>query len=129
MRRRFHVVGSNPADVFNDLSALREAQGGSRRMKSKETFARFPHDRALALYGKIHSAAWVVLIELDRVLLKNRGQNPIPLTSRNLKAAGLSSRSKGRALRELENAGVIRIHNRGRGRCPLVAHLWYPIQT
>jgi hypothetical protein len=129
MRRKFHVVGTNPADIFDDLTALQQAQRGGRRMKSKETFARFPHDRALALYGRIHSAAWAVLIELDRALLKNRGRNPIPLPSRNLKAAGMSARSKGRGLRELEAAGVIRVESRRRGRCPLVLHFWYPIQT
>jgi hypothetical protein len=129
MRRKFHVAGTDPGDIFNDLSALRDAQVGGRRLKTKETFARFPHDRALALYRHIGGPAWVVLVELDRAILQNRGRNPIPLPSRNLKAAGLSHQSKGRGLRELEAAGVIRVQSRGQGRHPLVLHLWYPPQT
>ena len=131
MRRNLHIVGTDPGEVFDDLAALREAQNaseGSRRTKAKETFARFPHDRALALYPHIGGAPWAVLVELDRAILRNRGRNPISLPSRNLKDAGINSSIKGRALKRLEDAGIIRIHNRGRGRCPLVTHLWYPIQ-
>jgi hypothetical protein len=129
-RKKFHVVGTDPTDIFDDLPGLREAQrGGRRRTKSKETFARFPHDRALALYPQIGRAAWAILIELDRALLKSRGRNPIPLPSRNLKAVGISHQSKGRGLRELEAAGVIRVQSRGQGRHPLVLHLWYPPHT
>jgi hypothetical protein len=123
------MVGTDPGGVFDDLDTLsKEQQGGSRRARTKETFARFPHDRAAALYGRIHSAAWVILIELDRSLLKNRGCNPIPLPSRNLKAVGINHQAKARGLRELEAAGVIRIQSRGQGRHPLVLHLWYPQQ-
>jgi hypothetical protein len=142
MRRKFHVVGTDPSDIFDDLDALRkddarpgptefkdgDSGGGVRRSKAKETFARFPHDRALALWPHVGGAAWAVLIELDRALLRNRGRNPIRLSGRNLKTAGLSSSTQSKALRELETAGVIRIHERGRGRRPLVEHLWYPTQ-
>jgi hypothetical protein len=131
MRRNLHIVGTDPGEVFDDLAALREAQNaakGSRRTKARETFARFPHDRALALYRRIGGAPWAVLVELDRAILRNRGRNPIPLPSRNLRVAGVDSSTKCRALRKLEAAGIIRTHKQGHGRYLLVTHLWYPIQ-
>ena len=73
---------------------------------AKETFARIPHERGLKLYGRIGAAAWAVLIELDRQILKPR-KNPIHLTNQNLEAVGMSRSTKKKALRQLQNAGVI----------------------
>ena len=134
MRRRFRVVGSqNPADVFNDLDALRREQAAptaQRRQPLKETFARIPHDRAhtLARYG-IGGPAWAILIELDRLILKGRGRNPVRLTNHRLKAAGIIGHVKSRALRQLEAAQVISVLSRGGGgHSPLVLHRWFPQQ-
>ena len=78
-RPRLHLVGQDPGDVFNDLGKLRtDLAAPLRRQRIVETFARIPHDKALELYRhKIDRAAWVVLIELDRLVLKARGKNPV----------------------------------------------------
>ena len=131
------VSSHDPADVFNDMDALRRAQTapagpafqGQRRQRIEETFARIPHDRGLGLYRhKISGAAWIVLIELDRLILKARGKNPIKFWSSRLRNIGLTHRTRGRALRQLEAAGVITVEQRGRGLSPWVTHLWYQQQ-
>ena len=134
-RRRLRLVSSrDPAAIFDDLDRLREEQrdGSSvrhKRQRSVETFARIPHDRALELYRhKITGAAWIVLIELDRMILKRRGQNPIRLINSRLTAVGVSHHTRRRALRQLAAAGAIELHYRGKGLAPWVAHLWYPMQ-
>lgn len=110
MRRRFRVVGSsNPSDVFNDLDALRCEQSNPavrRRPRLKETFTLIPHDCAQALARRrIGGPAWVILIELDRLILKERGRNPVQLTNHRLKDAGIIGNVKTRALRQLGGRG------------------------
>jgi hypothetical protein len=127
-RPRLHLVGQDPGDVFNDLGKLRtDLAAPLRRQRIVETFARIPHDKALELYRhKIDRAAWVVLIELDRLVLKARGKNPVRFWSPRLRAVGVTGRTRMRALRQLEVAGVIRVEQRGKGLSPWVAHLRYP---
>jgi hypothetical protein len=139
MRRKFRVVGSEvPDDIFNDLDALRKAQSSAvsegigapqRRARLKGTFARIPHEQAyeLARY-KLGSPAWLILIELDRLILEGRGRNPVRLVNRNLKKAGVVDHTKIRALRQLEAAGVISVRAQGAGKAPLVTHNWFPLQ-
>jgi hypothetical protein len=128
--RKFRVVSSNdPTTVFDDLDALRQLPAvATRRERTTETFARIPHDRALALYRQLGGPEWVLLIELDRLILKGRGRNPVKLSSARLLSIGISHHSRRRALQDLEAAGVIRVERRGRGRSPWVCHLWYPRQ-
>ena len=130
MKRRpsLHLVGQDPTDIFADLDQLRADMTPSpqRRKRLVETFARIPHDKGLAL--KISGTAWRVLIELDRLILKAGGQNPIKLSSARLRAAGLNSQLRARAIRQLEAAGVIKVGRRGQGRSPWVLHSWYPRQ-
>jgi hypothetical protein len=98
-----------------------------RRPRSEETFARIPHDRALELYRRrINGSAWMALIELDRMILAQRGQNPVLFWSPRLRAAGLTKHTRWRALRQLEAAGVVKIEQEGKGASPRVRHLWYP---
>jgi hypothetical protein len=133
-RRHLRLVSSkDPTDIFDDLPRLRSDQREStppRRQRSVETFARIPHDRALELYRRhpISGVAWVVLIELDRLILKHHGQNPVRFVSSRLCTVGLNSHTRVRALRQLEAAGVVEIERRGRGLGPWVAHLWYPLR-
>jgi len=129
MRRKpkLYLVGNDPADVFDDLDQLRAATvAPQKRTRAAETFARIPHDRALALRGKLSGDAWQVLIELDRLILKAGGRNPVRFWSARLHSVGLKKESRARALRHLEKAGVIKIQQRGHGLSPLVLHLWYP---
>jgi hypothetical protein len=135
-RGRLRLVSEHdPANIFDDLGALRKAQAaqtapaelafwGRRRQRIDETFARIPHDRARRLY-RLSGSAWALLIELDRLVFEGRGKNPVRLTHRYLKAAQLSRFAAKRALRALEKAGVISVEHR-RGRAPLVTHLWFP---
>jgi hypothetical protein len=117
------------ADIATPLPQRTRSEGllRSRRKHEAETFARIPHDRALELFRRrIGEAAWIVLIELDRVVLAQRGKNPVLFWSPRLRAAGLVSRARIRALRRLEAAGVVEIEYRGSGLSPWVTHLWYP---
>ena len=130
-RPKLYLVGQDPADIFNDLGKLKSelATPPQRRAKATETFARIPHDRALALCRHhLGSSAWIVLIELDRLILKRRGQNPVRFNSDRLTRAGLKASRRAYALRQLAAAGVIRVTPRGRGLSPWVAHLWYPLR-
>jgi hypothetical protein len=125
-RPKLHLVEQDPADVFEDLDQLRAdlTVSAQRRKRLTETFARIPHDKGLAL--DISGAAWRVLIELDRLILKAGGQNPIPLSRKRLRAIGLTEGNRMRALRQLEIARVILVKRRGRGHSPWVFHTWYP---
>jgi hypothetical protein len=125
---KLHLVGQDPVDVFNDLGALREQMGQSlRRGRAVETFARIPHDKGLVLCrARIGWAAWAILIELDRLILKAGGKNPVRLWSPRLRAMGVVAYRRMRALRQLRAAGVIEVEQRGTGLSPWVALLWYP---
>jgi hypothetical protein len=125
-RPKLHLVGQEPADIFQDLDQLRAglATPAQRRKLLVETFARIPHNKALAL--KISGHAWLVLIELDRIILKSRGRNPVRFWSPRLRGAELHPQARACALRQLERAGIIMIKWRGLGRSPWVFHTWYP---
>jgi hypothetical protein len=130
-RPRLRLVSRcDPSEVFSDLEKLRREQGAPQELQQRrrplatETFARIPHDKGLAL--KIPGTAWRVLIELDRLIFKAGGRNPIPFSSKRLRAAGLNHGKRAQALCRLEKAGVILIKRRGRGHSPWVFHTWYP---
>jgi hypothetical protein len=137
-RSKLRLVSSHdPASIFDDLRALRQASKagtaaeapfkGQRRQRSSETFARIPHDRGLALrHHNLTGAAWLLLILLDRLIFEGRGKNPVKLTNHCLRAAGIHRNTKTRALRELVRAGVISVEQRP-GRAPLVTHLWFSV--
>jgi hypothetical protein len=57
------VRTATDSDVFDDLGKLREdlAAAPQHRALARETFARVPHDKALAL--NVSGTAWRVLIE------------------------------------------------------------------
>jgi hypothetical protein len=138
-RSRLRLVSPHdPANVFDDLDALRRAQTApaasaeptfpkQRRQRSIETFARFPHERALTLHA-INGAGWRILVELDWLILKGRGRNPVRLTNHRLRGLGISRWNKLRQLRRLEAAGVVRVQTEGR-KWTVVTHLWFPAQT
>ena len=94
-RAKLYLVGQDPAEIFDDLDKLKSdlTAPPSRRTRATETFARIPHDKALALHKyRLSSAAWLVLIELDRLILKRRGQNPIRFASARLRTLGIKQR-------------------------------------
>jgi hypothetical protein len=133
-------VAKDPTDIFDDLDGLRRASGGSnrapqgvstgrgRRAPTKETFVRIPYERVLQLYGRVGAAALFVLFEIDHLIFKARGQNPVRLTNKNLRTIGMPRNTKARALRQLQDAGVIRIERRGK-EAVLVTLSWYPVSS
>ena len=145
---RLRLVG-NDGDgtaIFDDMEKLRADLGTTaastttapersvgqtltqRRQRETETFARIPHDRGLELYRRhrISGPAWAALIELDRMVLTQRGKNPVCFWSPRLRSAGLVRGVRTRALRQLAAAGVVQVEWGKRGLSPLVRHLWYP---
>jgi DNA-binding transcriptional ArsR family regulator len=129
MRRRLRVVKSNdPAAVFDDLDALREAMPAvaTKRARTTETFARIPHGRAAALRD-IGGIGWLILVEIDRLILKGRGRNPVRLTNHRMQELGIKRESKRYHLRRLEAAGVIKVQSEAR-KWTLVTLLWFPVQ-
>jgi hypothetical protein len=130
MRKRLRVVKSNdPAAVFDDLEALREAMPpvATKRARTTETFARIPHDRAPALRA-IDGNGWLILVEIDRLIFKGHGRNPVRLTNQRLRELGINRWAKQRQLRRLETAGVIQVQTVGR-KWTVVTHLWFPVQA
>jgi hypothetical protein len=112
-------------DPLADPDVLEAAP--QKRGRSAETFAKMPHEKALALgRHNLSGAAWVILIELDRLILKSGGCNPVRLASSRLQKYSISPMRKGRALRQLEKADVITVERRGY-RAPLVTHHWHPL--
>jgi hypothetical protein len=99
-----------------------------KRAPANETFARIPHQRGIELYGKIDGAAWIILLELDRLIFKAYGRNPVRLANLSLEAVGMSRNAKSKALRQLQSAGVITVVQQGR-EAVLVTHHWYPSKT
>jgi len=129
VRRRFHVVKTNdPAAVFDDIDALREAMPAvaTKRARTSETFARIPHDRAAALRD-IGGVGWLILVEIDRLILKSRGRNPVRLTNHRMHQLGISRESKRYYLRRLEMAGVVKVQSEAR-KWTVVTLLWFPVQ-
>lgn len=130
-RAKLYLVGQDPAEIFDNLDKLKSdlTSPPERRTRTTETFARIPHDKALALTRhRLSSSAWIVLIELDRLLLKRRGQNPVRFDSARLSKVGLKASRRAYALRQLAAAGVVRVTARGSGLSPWVTHLWYPLR-
>jgi hypothetical protein len=81
----------------------------------------------MKLYGRIDGAAWIILLELDRLIFKSFGQNPVRLTNQNLAAVGMPRNTKSKALRQLQDANVITVVRDGQAAA-LVTHLWHPIK-
>jgi hypothetical protein len=134
-------MAKDPTDIFDDLDGLRRASGGSegvaqgrstgrgsKRARTKEPFVRIPYERTLQLYGRIGAAALFVLFEIDHLIFKARGQNPVRLTNKNLRAIGMPRKTKARALRQLQDAGVITIEQQGH-EAVIVTLLWYPVSS
>ena len=82
----------------------------------------------MELYGRIDGAAWVILLELDRLIFKSFGRNPVRLANHVLEAVGMSRNAKWKALRQLQDAGVITVAQRGRDAA-VVTHLWHPLKS
>jgi hypothetical protein len=125
--------------IFDDMDAVRRdaaqlkppsSPKHKKRQRSSELFARIPYDRAFRLHKRISAAAWIVLIELDRLMLTSaKGRNPFEFNPDHL----LTNLRIGRAtvyrcLHQLEKAKVIKVDWQ-RGKEAAVTHLWYPTSS
>jgi hypothetical protein len=120
--------GKRATDIFDDLDKLRENAEAPppelRPISKTREFAQVPYDQNAELYKhRIGDAGWAVLIELDRLVFKEK-ENPMQLNSSRLNAMGIDRHTRQRALRKLEKAGVIKVEPKGAGKAPLVKLLW-----
>ena len=98
-----------------------------KRPPADETFVRLPYHRVIQLYGRLSAAALFVLIELDHQHFKGRGQNPLKLTNQtDLAAAGMPRNTKARALRELQEVGLIILQKEGKEAFSVTLS-WHPV--
>jgi hypothetical protein len=81
-----------------------------------------PYEQTLNLAGHLRNAPLAVLVELARQVFKAH-QHTVPLTNTVLRSIGISRHAKLRALRQLEEAGLIGVSWRKR-QSPLVTILW-----
>jgi hypothetical protein len=120
---RFRSTRPHPED--DDTKAKEVAP--RKRPLADETFVRLPYRRVTQLYGRLSGAALFVLIELDHQHFKGRGQNPLKLTNQtDLAAAGMPRNTKARALRELQDVGLITLQKKGK-EAFLVTLSWHPV--
>lgn len=104
-------------------------KGQARRPLASKPFARIYLDVADRLFEhRVGCAAWRLLIEIDRLVLTQRGRNPVLLYSRRLRTLGLADKARHRALRQLVKAGLIEVRLSNRGLSPWVRHLGYPVR-
>ena len=115
-------------DPFDDMDALRlpeelQALPGPRGTATKQRprFIRFPYEWAERLKAARRISTYRVALHLLYRDYKTGGR---PVTLSN-KAAGLSGKEKWRGLRELEDAGLVRVERRAR-RSPIVTLLRVP---
>jgi hypothetical protein len=136
-RPRLRLVGKEDAgtratDIFDDMDKLR-AEGSVptetpelRPAHKPVIFAQVPFDRGFKLYrhNSIGDAGWMVLLELDYMVL-TRHKNPLLLWKpEHLPKLKIEGHTRIEALKRLEAAKMVRIEWRGTGRAPLVTVLW-----
>lgn len=87
------------------------------------TYACLPYERMLEVCGWRDASA-AVLVELAyRAFRTHNAEVPLP-NKGALKFAGVNHAAKGRALRRLEEVGLVKVDWRGGKRTPLVTVLW-----
>jgi hypothetical protein len=100
-----------------------------RQRLETDTFARIPHARTWKLHRHgISSAGWMIMFELDRLILKGGGKNPVRLSNARLREqGGISRHTKYRQLHLLEKSGAIKVLSEEQSNASLlVLHRWFP---
>ena len=92
------------------------------RPQSQAKFVILPYKQTLRTAGQLQNAQLAVLVELARLRFK-LNQNPVPLQNTALQTAGITRWAKNRALRKLEEAGMVSVSWRGQ-KSPLVTMRW-----
>jgi hypothetical protein len=104
-----------------ELAPLQKVSQPKPRL-ARAKFVQLPYEPTLQAAGELQNAQLAVLVELAHLRFKTH-QNPVPLSNKALRAAGLSRLSKLRALRQLEKVGLVKVSQRGQ-KSPLVTILW-----
>jgi hypothetical protein len=89
---------------------------------ARAKFVQLPYEETLQAAGELQNAQLAVLVELAHLRFKTH-ENPVPLSNNVLRTAGITHWAKNRALRKLEDAGLVRVSWR-KQKCPLVTILW-----
>ena len=115
------LFGDMDGDPLDDRAVGRAPKRkAQRRQLSTVKFARIPHDVARQLFRRrITGAAWLLLVEIDRLDLEKGRERSIRLTRGELEGSGLSPGQVKRGLHQLEGAGVITV-TRKSGNSPVV---------
>ena len=115
------MFGDMDGDPLDDRPVGRAPKRkAQRRQLSTVKFARIPHDVARQLFRRrITGAAWLLLVEIDRLDLEKGRERSIRLTRGELEGSGLSPGQVKRGLHQLEGAGVITV-TRKSGNSPVV---------
>ena len=115
------LFGDMDGDPLDDRPVGRAPKRkAQRRQLSTVKFARIPHDVARQLFRRrITGAAWLLLVEIDRLDLEKGRERSIRLTRGELEGSGLSPGQVKRGLRQLEGAGVITVTHKS-GNSPVV---------
>jgi hypothetical protein len=111
-----------PDDIANAPEPKRRRR--SAKAKLTGTWAKIPHDRGLKLAKQAKSPVLAVLLALEHII-HGAGSNRVKLTNGLLKQYGITRQSKARGLRQLVEAGVIAVEQRGEREAPVVTHHWY----
>jgi hypothetical protein len=112
------LAGLTPEQI-TELTPLQKSPRLQEPRRSQTKFIMLPYKQTLAAVGRLQNAQLAVLVEIANQIYKTH-QNPAPLPNTVLRAAGLSRKTKLRALRQLEEAGLVTVTWRGR-KCPLVS--------
>jgi hypothetical protein len=122
--------------TFDDLEGLRLSPETAERLakakprleakakRQAKLFAMLPIDRFQKLAADTKSALLATVLELDRLVLNNYGRdNTVTLSNSRLQQLGVSRRSKYRALKLLEQCGLVAVVRKGK-ESPSVTVLW-----
>jgi hypothetical protein len=124
---KLHLVGQDPADIFNDLDKLKADSAASppqpepTRKGWRRICTVLPREWELRLQGVKRISTYRLAIELLYLHWYGKGK-PVTVSSKVAKAAKLSDRSKWNALAELKLLGLIEVNRKPR-RSPRVALL------
>ena len=105
-----------------ELAPLQKIAQLREKAQSQIKFVTLPYKQTLRVAGQLQNAQLAVLVELARLRFKLH-QNPVPLPNTALQTAGITRWAKNRALRKLEEAGMVSVSWRGQ-KSPLVTMRW-----
>jgi hypothetical protein len=136
-KTKLHLVGQDPADIFDDLDKLKadstapvqQALKGWRRYSTtvpREWELRLQRATRISTYRLAHELLYQKWFA-EQGNYGRKGE-PVIVSSEVVKLAGLSTRSMDNALSELKRLGLIEVV-RAQGRAPRASLLHVPAKT